>query len=363
MHVMNESILPASYPYNFDTAARAALRLLHERLGFDLWMVTRVEGNDWIVLQTEDHGYGVEANTVFRWADSFCSQMVAGRGPRIAPGSASVPAYAAAPIGRQLKIESYVGVPLTYGDGSLFGTLCAIHPTPQPEAIKEELPLIEFFAAMLSSMLNTELKATEAAREQTEAGTDAMTGLYNRRGWNRLLEAEDARCRRHDRTACIVAIDLDDLQAVNDSQGHAAGDKLICRAGRAIRGATRESDVVAWLGGDQFAVLGVESGPANSEQLLQQIREALDRAHVTASLALAMRLPVEGLYHAWQAADCTIAAQKSQLRFRASVAASREAVRLEGTAFTAAVCQQVCHCQGFALRANDDIENCIGSAR
>lgn len=44
---------------DFETAGRAVLAFLHRRLGFDLWMVTRTEGDDWIVLQSEDHGYGV----------------------------------------------------------------------------------------------------------------------------------------------------------------------------------------------------------------------------------------------------------------------------------------------------------------
>lgn len=69
----------------------AVMRFLHGRLGFDLWMVTRVEGDDWIVLETEDHGYGVTPTSVFRWADSFCSQMVAGRGPRLYPDIATHP--------------------------------------------------------------------------------------------------------------------------------------------------------------------------------------------------------------------------------------------------------------------------------
>ena len=80
-----EHELPSLGPYtDFESASRAVLAFLHDRLGFDLWMVTRTEGDDWIVLQSEDHGYGVKDGTVFRWADSFFSQMVLGRGPCIA---------------------------------------------------------------------------------------------------------------------------------------------------------------------------------------------------------------------------------------------------------------------------------------
>lgn len=102
---------------NFQTAARSVLAFLHRRLGFDLWMVTRTEGEDWIVLQAEDHGYNVTDGTVFRWADSFCSQMVKALGPRIAARSDDIPAYASARIGQQVKIGAYVGVPLRRADG------------------------------------------------------------------------------------------------------------------------------------------------------------------------------------------------------------------------------------------------------
>ena len=100
-------------PYSgFEAAARAVLGFLHARFGFDLWMVTRTEGEDWIVLHVEDHGYGVRPGTVFRWSDSFCSRMVQGLGPRVAPDAAGVPAYAEAPIGRQVRIGAYIGLPL-----------------------------------------------------------------------------------------------------------------------------------------------------------------------------------------------------------------------------------------------------------
>jgi len=100
--------------HDFASAARAVISFLHRRLGFGLWMVTRTEGDDWIVLQSEDHGYQVAPGKVFRWADSFCAEMVQGHGPRIAPDSQRVRAYAAAPIGRQVEIGAVPEVELTY---------------------------------------------------------------------------------------------------------------------------------------------------------------------------------------------------------------------------------------------------------
>lgn len=292
---------------DFETAARGVLAFLHRKLGFDLWMVTRTEGDDWIVLQSEDHGYGVEPGTVFRWADSFCSRMVKGNGPRIAPRSDLVPAYAAAPIGRQVQIKAYVGLPLVFADGSLFGTLCAIHPTAQPQSILQEQELVELLGALLSTILQIELKSQEEVRRserlQTEALSDALTGLYNRGGWDRLIGAEENRCRRYGHAAAILVVDLDGLKQVNDTKGHAAGDALILRAGSALREATRSIDIVARLGGDEFGILGVECDRAGGETLLERVRTGLNGAGVRASIGFAMRDPSAGLSEAWKTAD------------------------------------------------------------
>ena len=292
---------------DFEAAGQRVLAFLHQRFGFGLWMIARTEGEDWIVLQSEDHGYGVKPGTVFRWADSFCSEMVKGNGPRIAPNSDSVPAYAAAPIGRQVAIKAYVGVPLVDAGGKLFGTLCAIDPSPQSEDIVKEQGLIELLASLLSTLLQTELKAARemqrSERLELETETDSLTQLYNRRAWDRLLSTEEDRCRRYGHPAIVLSIDLDELKGVNDTHGHAAGDALIVRAADALRKAVREVDMVARLGGDEFGVIGVECDNSSAEALLGRTRKALADAQVKASVGLAPRIPSHGLKGAWEEAD------------------------------------------------------------
>lgn len=325
-----------SSTYDFAAAGSAVIRFLHQRLGFKLWMVTRTEGDDWIVLQAEDHGYSVTPHTVFRWADSFCSQMVLGRGPRVAPRSREIPVYAAAPIGRQVNIESYIGVPIHCEDGSLFGTLCAIDPVPQPDAITKELPLIELLAAMLSSVLSAELRAIDRERRleraQTEAETDALTQLHNRRGWDRLIELEESRCRRYGHPACVAVIDLDGLKSMNDLHGHEAGDELLRRTAHALRKTARESDVVARLGGDEFGLLGLECDDEESGRLLQRLRTELESAGVAASVGIAMRMPASGMEQARRDADEAMyrdkaarkpAGRRSELENRAAAAGKK----------------------------------------
>ena len=301
---------------NFQSARRATLAFLHQRFGFSLWMVTRTEGNDWIVLQSEDHGYGVKPGAVFQWADSFCSEMIKGNGPRVAPDSGQVMAYRNAAIGRLVPIQAYVGVPLHHSDGSLFGTLCAIDPVCQPVTLVAEQPLIELLAGMLSTLLQWELKAGYEERRNErlalEASTDVLTGLSNRRAWNNFLASEEERCSRYGHPAAVLVVDLDGLKEVNDSLGHAAGDLMLERAAKALRKAARETDLVSRLGGDEFGILAIECDHAGAQTLLRRARAALQEDGVSASIGMAMRAPGTGLQVAWEQADMAMYEAKRQ---------------------------------------------------
>jgi diguanylate cyclase (GGDEF)-like protein len=301
-------------PPDFEDAGREVLEFLRRRFGFGLWMITRVEGDDCIVLQAVDHGYGVGPGRVFRWADSLCSRMIAGDGPRIAPDTEQESAYVTAPIAQQLPVRAYIGVPLSLPDGTLFGSLCAIDPARQPDDIVKDQQLVELLASLLSLILHSELKAEEEARRNERLGMEALvdplTGLSNRRAWNKLLAREEERCRRYGHPTAVFMLDLDDLKEVNDAAGHAAGDALLIGAAAALRDAVRDADVVARIGGDEFGIIAVECDGTGAEQLLTRIRDALDRRGVRASVGIALREPTHGLERAWQEADRLMYQQK-----------------------------------------------------
>lgn len=283
------------------------MQFLHKHFGFDLWMITRVEGLDWIVLQTEDHGYGVQPRQVFQWADSFCFHMVAGKAPRIAPRSEVIPLYATAPINQQVCIKSYIGQPLVKEDGSLFGTLCAIDPEIKSETIVQDMRLVELLGQLLSSILQAELRQIEQVRQrellQEEASKDELTGLYNRRAWDKFLRAEEERCKQYGHPAAVLFIDLNDLKKVNDSLGHEEGDRLIQNAAQVLRDNVRINDIVARLGGDEFVMLSVENDKTGAETLLDRLIAAFAEANIGAAIGLAMRHPSQGLFAALAQAD------------------------------------------------------------
>lgn len=299
--------LPELSLHDFESASRAVLDFLHKRLGFGLWMVTRNVGDEWIVLQAENHGYNVKRGDVFNWTDSLCSVMVRSEGPRMVPDSEKVPAYAQAPLKGQLPINAYIGVPLTSNDGSVFGTLCALDPDPQSQTIVMEQPLIELLAALLSSVLKLELSALEAQRRnerlEIDAQVDSLTKASNRRSWDQMITKEEERCLRYGHSAAIVVVDVDGLKAINDSGGKAAGDDMLLRVADALRAATREVDLVARLGDDEFGVLAVECNDVGSRSLLKRMRQTLDKRGLKVSIGIAVRHPTGGLNTAWEMAE------------------------------------------------------------
>ncbi|MEN8639623.1 sensor domain-containing diguanylate cyclase [Pseudomonas sichuanensis] len=301
---------------NFESASIRALTFLRKKLGFQLCMVTRTDGNDWTVLHSDDKGYGVVPGDVFNWNDSFCSEMVKGLGPNIAADANQVPAYAAAEIGRKIPIGAYIGVPLRVSDGRLFGTLCGIDPSSQPDDISEHQDLIELLGEMLSTILQMELRVDEeerrAERFQAQALTDALTGLYNRGGWEQLLAKEEARYQRYRQSSVVIVIDLDELKAVNDLHGHAAGDSLIKRAATALQAASRSEDVVARLGGDEFGIIGVGCDLAAGQALCSRLEAALEAEGIKASYGLAVTTRTTRIAAALTIADNEMYEQKRQ---------------------------------------------------
>lgn len=124
-------------------------------------MITRVEGKDWIVLQSEGHKYNIQSGQVLHWADSFCFHMVEGKESEIVPCCEDFPVYVNAPISHQISIKSYIGQPIFNEDGSIFGTLFAIDSEPNADDITQNIDLIELLGDLLSKFLQAELRGSK----------------------------------------------------------------------------------------------------------------------------------------------------------------------------------------------------------
>jgi len=101
---------------------------------------------------------------------------------------------------------------------------------------------------------------------------DDLTGLYNRRGFLTLATRDLRLARRGNETLLVAFADLDDLKGVNDTAGHAVGDRALRDTAALLRHTFRDSDLVARIGGDEYAVLVRHSGPESAEVLSERLK-------------------------------------------------------------------------------------------
>lgn len=142
------------------------------------------------------------------------------------------------------------------------------------------------------------------------AAMDALTELPNRGSFIARLDAELARASRYGRAFTLVYVDLDHFKAVNDLEGHDAGDELLRRVADALRSSTRQTDFLGRLGGDEFAALLAETtfGPAGAvlDKLQENLAEAMAKGGwpVTFSIGVVtFEAPVETSRDALRVAD------------------------------------------------------------
>ncbi len=112
------------------------------------------------------------------------------------------------------------------------------------------------------------------------AFTDHLTGLANRRRFERQLGREVARAARYEHPFCLLLIDIDNFKGVNDTHGHDAGDEVLRRVGNAVQAGTRGIDTGARIGGDEFAVILPETDLEHGLEVAERLRSAVGSMEV-----------------------------------------------------------------------------------
>jgi diguanylate cyclase (GGDEF)-like protein len=131
-------------------------------------------------------------------------------------------------------------------------------------------------------------------KEQAEiqARTDYLTGLCNRRHFVRLADAEIVRSIHQQRPMSLLMIDVDHFKSINDTWGHAAGDEVLLRVAQIIRNMLRDTDIAARVGGEEFAVVLVETAAEQAWQIAQRIGRTIENALIASQAGVQIKATV-----------------------------------------------------------------------
>jgi diguanylate cyclase (GGDEF)-like protein len=292
----------------FGEAAEGMMQMLSELHVLDAWFITRIRLDDWIVTHLCGNA-PFERGHALRVPAAMRQRMLREHAPA-SEVETQLEALAPGPVDDNLLVEhAYIGAPLVVND-QLFGVLCGLDMTSAVYDTHRDSPHMMTAARILSTILRDELEnealLRRAERAEADALVDELTGLFNRRGWDRLTEREEARAARYGHGTTAFMLDVDGLKRKNDVEGHAAGNELLRRVANCVRSVIREHDVAARLGGDEFAVLAVESDADQARSLQDRLESSFAAAGVAVSIGSSHRDYYGGIPAAVERADAAM---------------------------------------------------------
>ena len=167
----------------------------------------------------------------------------------------------------KLNMIAYYGVPVKWPDQSYFGTICVLDDKENSfnETYRE---LITEFKGTLENDLELLMNSTEL---EYLANYDALTGVYNRRKVETVLQDEVDRYARLKETFSMVLFDLDNFKNVNDTLGHEAGDQALVVFVEAVKSNIRNIDNFGRYGGDEFLLICPGTDTEGVEALMEKL--------------------------------------------------------------------------------------------
>ena len=252
-------------------------------------------------------------------ADSLCAHVVTGTEVVHVADARDDTRFAGSPFvtGPTATVRLYASAPLLTVDGHAIGTVCAYDEQRAGELSETQVALLRDVADQVMALFEMRRMAATLGRI---ASRDPLTGLANRRSVEQTVAQAIARAERGLGTPSVVVVDLDGFKAVNDTDGHAAGDDVLRSVAERLTRTARTVDTVGRLGGDEFLVLLESTGGPGAVAALGRLRAGLEGGWeavtsspgMGASLGMATYRPGDGVASLIARADAEMYADKAR---------------------------------------------------
>lgn len=254
----------------FDRVTRMARRLF----GVPIALVSLIDENR----QWFKSCFGLDVSETERRV-SFCGHAILNKGALVIENATQDERFADNPlVTGHPHIRFYAGQPLHTLSGQAMGTLCIIDREPRIFGAEDLVMLAD-----LAGMVEREIMAVQLAI------SDELTRISNRRGFLALSKYSLEICKRQLFPATLVFFDLDNFKHVNDTHGHAEGDRALKLFAEEMRESFRTSDLFARLGGDEFVALLTNINIEAVNDLIRRLDTALQTRCAELSLPYTIR--------------------------------------------------------------------------
>lgn len=249
-------ILDTPNEESFDRVAR----LISQIFGVEVGIVSMIDGHrQWY---KAIHGLASRETNL---SETFCRHTMQGDAALVVPDATLDPRFADNPmVTGEPRVRFYAGVPLCTADGYKLGTLCAIDSKPREFGGKD--------IAILEDLARVVIHELELSRQ---AAVDTLTGALSRVAFKSEARRHVALAGRSGEDLTVICFDLDHFKSINDTQGHAMGDKVLAAVGEVCREHLRGSDLLGRLGGEEFAILLPKTDLDGGVQVAGKLRQAI----------------------------------------------------------------------------------------
>jgi diguanylate cyclase (GGDEF)-like protein len=228
-----------------------------------------------VVIRNNEGGSNFETNPILPpQTPLFCKYVAENNNTLYVNDTSNSDVWSTLPEVIKDGVESYLGLPIHWPEGEIFGTLC-LKDTKKTSYTDEYFELIE----QLRDLIEDDLALVYSYEQMREiAMLDSLTDIYNRRALNLLAQQKLNLALRLGFDVCCLFIDINDFKKLNDTFGHEVGDKALIILADTLKTHLRDADIVGRIGGDEFVVVMQVSDKSKIDYIMDKISTEYSKA-------------------------------------------------------------------------------------